>query len=240
MTLLFLNFRYAFFLFAFFNGIVGFAQQANEVLNPVAFSKMISDLPAPVIIDVRTPEEFQSGHIKDAINVNWKDTDFEDHINLINKSRPVLVYCLSGGRSGAAAEKMRKDGFIKVYELEGGMLNWRSENLPESENKSGDGISIEKYRNITSSNKWVLIDFYADWCAPCKKMEPYLEKIKKDKEPGLKLIRLNADENRTISQSLEIRALPVLKLYKSGELVWDHTGYLSESILSGKLHEYGL
>jgi len=73
-----------------------------------------------VIVDVRTPEEWQAGIIEKAIKINIKDADFKDKVNKLNKDKPTLVYCKRGGRSAKAAEAMEELGFKKVFNMKGG------------------------------------------------------------------------------------------------------------------------
>lgn len=102
----------------------------GQNLSAIEFSEKINALPSATIIDVRTPEEFAEGHLQNAKNYNWNGADFEKQTKTLDKSKPVFVYCLSGGRSSSAANKMRSDGFKKVFELRGGISKWRAENLP--------------------------------------------------------------------------------------------------------------
>ena len=79
------------------------------------------------IIDVRTPEEYAEGHIQGALNINVKSVTFVPEIENLSKSDTLLVYCRSGRRSLYAAQVMVSFGFQKIYDLEGGFLNWESE-----------------------------------------------------------------------------------------------------------------
>ena len=79
------------------------------------------------IIDVRTSEEFEEGHIEGALNINVKSEEFVSEIENLTKSDTLLVYCRSGRRSLYAAQVMVSFGFQKIYDLEGGFLNWESE-----------------------------------------------------------------------------------------------------------------
>ncbi len=82
------------------------------------------------LIDVRTPNEFKSGHIKNALNINYYDQDFSQQISKLDKLKPVYVYCRSGVRSKYSSEILKKLGFKKIYNLKGGILNWNANNLP--------------------------------------------------------------------------------------------------------------
>ena len=79
------------------------------------------------IIDVRTPEEYAEGHIQGALNINVKSVTFVPEIENLSKSDTLLVYCRSGRRSLYAAQVMVSFGFQKIYDLEGGFLNWESD-----------------------------------------------------------------------------------------------------------------
>ncbi|PDH45090.1 MAG: rhodanese [Flavobacteriales bacterium MED-G15] len=79
------------------------------------------------IIDVRTPEEFDEGHIDGAQNIDVRAESFVTEIKKLTKSDTLLVYCRSGRRSLYAAQVMVSFGFEKIYDLEGGYLNWTSD-----------------------------------------------------------------------------------------------------------------
>ena len=110
----------------------GSAQTNANTLPPTEFSNKIKADTTAVILDVRTPEEFSTGHLQNAKNFDWNGTEFEKQIETLDKSKPVYVYCHSGRRSGFAAEKMRSKGFKLVYELQGGITKWREAKLPET------------------------------------------------------------------------------------------------------------
>jgi len=82
------------------------------------------------LVDVRTPNEYKSGHITNAININYYDQDFSTQIGKLNKSKPIYVYCRSGVRSKYSSEILKKLGFKKIYNLKGGILNWNAQKLP--------------------------------------------------------------------------------------------------------------
>jgi len=199
-------------------------------LSATEFDTQIKNNAAAPVIDVRTPDEFLKGHLQNAINMNWNGENFDSEIATLDKSKPVFVYCLSGGRSGEAAAKMRAYGFKEVYELHGGIMKWRGANLPETTSTVvlTMGMSKQDYDALLVSDKLILIDFYADWCAPCKKMKPYLEEITTQMDSTIKVVRINADDNKSLLKDLSIDELPTLLVYKNGTISWRHSGYIGK------------
>lgn len=82
------------------------------------------------LIDVRTPEEYAEGHIAGSININFNADDFEEQIVKADKSKPVAVYCGKGGRSSRCSAFMKKAGFKKIYDLNGGITEWQYKGKP--------------------------------------------------------------------------------------------------------------
>ncbi|MEY4037969.1 MAG: hypothetical protein RIR67_279 [Bacteroidota bacterium] len=198
-----------------------------QTIDAVAFSKAIQATPNPQVVDVRTPEEFASGHLIQAQNVNWMNPDFVANSAKYDKSKPIFVYCKSGGRSHKAAEKLAELGFTNVIEMEGGILKWDAAGLSKPSEK-WIGITQKEYADLLNSDKKVLIDFYAEWCAPCKKMTPYLLKMQKEMGDKIVIIRLDADKNKSLLSEMKISELPTLLLYDNKQLKWQHSGYISE------------
>ncbi len=83
-----------------------------------------------VIIDVRTPEEFADGHIENALNIDYYSEIFRDELNKLDKNKTYLVYCRSGGRSGNALNIMKELNFREVYNISGGIIDWKAAGLP--------------------------------------------------------------------------------------------------------------
>ena len=95
----------------------------NEVVDAKAFKAKLTEEGVQVV-DVRTPDEYAQGNIEGSTNINYFGSDFESKLSTLDKSKPVLVYCAVGGRSGKAAKAMKKMGFTVVYDLKGGYNNW--------------------------------------------------------------------------------------------------------------------
>jgi len=88
------------------------------------------DNPDFVIIDVRTPEEFDAERIENATNIDFYSEAFRDMLNNLDKNKTYLIYCRSGGRSGSALDIMAELNFKEVYNILGGINLWKTEGLP--------------------------------------------------------------------------------------------------------------
>jgi thioredoxin 1 len=210
----------------------GAGQEKKDVLSPEEFESKINELPDEQIVDVRTEQEFSKAHIVDAFNININSTEFEQQVGALDKAKPVMVYCLSGARSAKAAEFMKKKGFRKIYVLKGGMLQWNASEKPVITTQTeGPGMSSHAFQNSIGGGRLVLVDFYAKWCAPCKKMAPDLEAIANENKGKLILLKINVDENSFLVDSLKVNTLPKLMLFKDGEAIWSHDGYMEKSAI---------
>jgi len=212
----------------------GQTEKKYESIAPTAFAHKIKATTNAQIIDVRSPEEFAGQHIENAKNINWNGNDFDGKVSEYDKTKPVFVYCMIGGRSKKAAEKLQELGFKTIYELQGGIMKWNAAGLSIPSDKI-IGMCSQEFKELLNSDKKVLIDFYAEWCAPCKKMTPYLLKMQKEMAEKVTIVRLNADENKTLITELKIDELPTLLLYQNNKVIWKHSGYISEEDLTKQL-----
>jgi rhodanese-related sulfurtransferase len=104
---------------------------ALEPVKPAEVEAWLAKHPGARIVDVRTPEEFATGHLKGAQLIDWKADDFEARVKAaLDPAKPVLLICRSGRRSTEAAKLMEKLGFTTLAELHGGMLAWVKAGLP--------------------------------------------------------------------------------------------------------------
>ncbi len=211
-------------------GLSSFGQN----LSPADFQKKINELPKEPIIDVRTPNEFNQGHIKNAINININDANFINLINKLDKSKPVFVYCLSGARSTNALNQMRNQGFNVVYNLAGGMMKWRAAGLPETTtvNKPAKAeMSLAQFNKLTNTDKIVIVDYYAEWCAPCKKQAPILKEIEAEKKDKVTVLRIDVDQNKEIVSINKITSIPTIIIYKGTKVLHKKQGFLTKAEL---------
>ena len=134
-----------------FTACTGVAQKEgtiNKTINPTEFEQKLKQSEIQ-LIDVRTPEEYADGGITGSVNLNYNSADFEQRIGQLDKNKTVLVYCLSGGRSGKAANQMNSMGFKEVYNMQGGLVQWRSEG--KTAGKVSGGMTMEQSHSTQKS-----------------------------------------------------------------------------------------
>jgi len=107
-------------------------QIIEDVTFEEAYALTVDNLDNPnfVIIDVRTPEEYASGYIEKAINLDYYSETFADELDKLDKDKAYLIYCRSANRSGKALDMMAELGFAEVYNMLGGMAQWEAVGLP--------------------------------------------------------------------------------------------------------------
>lgn len=216
------------------------AQKATEGLGIINVStQQFSELIAKgegIILDVRRPEEIAQGHIEGASFVDIFDTDFEQKINLIQKDKPIYVYCRSGARSSKAAGIMEKNGFGTIYNLKGGMGAWTGAGLavtkPEGmSDEKAQGLSMDDFNKLLDTELPLLVDFHTKWCAPCRKMAPVIDKLQKEFEGRATVLRVDADNSKDVAKEYQIKGVPVFILFENGKEVWRNMGLMEEEVL---------
>lgn len=108
-----------------------FKPQAVVTISPQEAHNWVMDPQSQwLILDIRTPEEFAQGRLRNATLMNFYDADFKAKLEQMNRHQPTILYCGSGSRSGQALEIMRELGFKNVYEVRGGLLAWQAAGFP--------------------------------------------------------------------------------------------------------------
>jgi thioredoxin 1 len=104
------------------------------------------------------------------------------------------------------------------------------------ENSATIDLNESNFENeVTKSDKPVIVDFWAEWCGPCKLIAPLLDEIAKEKSDSVKVAKVNVDQNQSLSFKYNIRAIPSLLFFKNGQLRDQVTGMMSKKDLLGRL-----
>lgn len=223
-----------FLMVALFSCGTGEAQK-SVLLGPQEFEKQLATEGERILLDVRTSGEFGERHLAGALNIDYNGADFDARIEKLDKTQPVYVYCLSGGRSAAAAQTLTDIGFTKVYEMKGGISRWIAENHPvEAKNfNPNKGMSLQELQSMlqAAQDSVVLVDFNAAWCAPCKKMKAFMPALIKDCSGKLKVIYVDYDNNPQLVSAMKVASIPALMLFQDGIEMKRYAGFVPQEDL---------
>lgn len=217
------------------------AQQNNTI--PVEdFMKQLVETKNEYLLDVRTPSEYAEEHLNNAVNIDYNGNQFQDEIGKLDKSRPVYVYCLSGGRSASAAQALSDKGF-KVYNMKGGIMQWKAKNYPLNNTTPSSmaaagwkGMTQEEYDQITNSEIPVLVDFKAAWCGPCKQLKPVLDELQAEYQGKLKIVFIDVDQNKSLADKMKISSIPLMIYYKNGKAAMNIEGFADKNSIKRSLN----
>jgi len=232
------NIRSVIFLAVFY--FVNTTISLSQILSIDEFEKKYSETPTAQLVDVRTSGEYGGGHLPKAQNIDYKSADFVTKIQTLDKSKPVFLYCLSGGRSGEAMTILKQNGFNEVYNMGGGYLKWTSKMKPIEGVKpvdSTNGLSKEYMDKLLKDNKIVVLDFYASWCAPCLKMMPTIDKLKEEMKGKVVFEKVDSDANKALVSEYKIDEIPTFLIYKNGKMTMRAVGFQTEKVFREMIGE---
>lgn len=97
---------------------------------------------------------------------------------------------------------------------------------------------MEKFNQIINSDKPVLVDFFAEWCGPCKTMAPILQDVKSKLGENSTIIKIDIDKNPQAAQAYQVRSVPTLMIFKNGKPVWKQAGVVQANELVRLINQY--
>jgi len=205
--------------------------------------KLIITKPEIQLVDIRTPDEYGTGFIQGALNIDFNEDDFLERMVKLDKEKPLAIYCRSGNRTKDASKMLSKAGFKFIYTLNGGVVAWEKSGyktiLPAPAEPVKKTVTKAEYENLIKSEKVVIIEFGATWCGPCKLLKPVLDKINTDyKGKSVKIITIDVDLSKELSNSLLVNEIPLLLFYKNGVLMEQMIGFNPENIITESLNKY--
>jgi rhodanese-related sulfurtransferase len=180
------------------------------------------------VLDVRTAGEFNGSHLKNVLQADWTDkAQFADRTKYLDKNKTLLVYCAGGGRSGQAAVWLKEQGFKEVVNLQGGITAWNAAGKPVVKQDGVAELSIAAFNATVASNQVVLAEVGAEWCPPCKKMEPVLETLSKELQGKYTFLKVDGGRDATVMKEIGASVLPTFMVYKNGKLSWKKEGIVT-------------
>lgn len=210
--------------------------QVNNTIAVEQFEKSILSKDSIQILDVRTPLEYASGHIKDALLADWTNKEeFARRTAFIDKNKPVYVYCLAGGRSALAAEQLKANGYAHVYNLDGGIKAWKAAGKLLDVQTTTPQMTLDAFSQAVNVPGIVLVDFGAKWCPPCKMMEPILQRLQTEQPGKFNLLKVDGGNDELVMKAYNVTTLPVFIIFKNGKQVWRKDGVASEEELKAQL-----
>ncbi len=207
------------------------AQALYTVISAPEFKQQIESNTSKYVIDVRTQAEYNTKHIIGAQNIDMYQTDFLAVLKTLDINKPIYIYCLSGARSSISSSVFKEAGFKKIYELQGGLMNWENYQYAvktEKESQIVPEITLDIFEKLLSTDTLVMVDVYAPWCLPCKTMSPLIEEVSNEYKSTLKLIKLNADIDLEVYRKLNVESIPALLFYINHKLVMQHIGVINK------------
>jgi len=95
-----------------------------------------------------------------------------------------------------------------------------------------------KFKDVIKGNQPVLVDFYATWCGPCKQLSPIVNNVKAELQGQVKVIKIDVDKKKDLSNKYKVQSLPTLALFQNGKIVWRESGFKTESQLLRIVNQY--
>jgi thioredoxin 1 len=173
-----------------------------------------------MMLDLRSPEEYKSGHIPKAKNLPWTCEAFAWELERIERTFPIFIYCSEGLHAPKVMERLVKMGFSQVYLLKGGIQQWKKEKLDISsqaiEEDYACDIDTTTIHRVCHTTVFPVLFFYeSSWCIPCDSIFQTLKLKQKQEKQSFELYRISLDYHPEWFEKYQITDLPAIAIYES-------------------------
>ena len=97
---------------------------------------------------------------------------------------------------------------------------------------------MSKFSELINAEEPVLVDFFAEWCGPCKTMAPILKQVSAQLEGKAKIIKVDIDKNEAAARQYDVKAVPTLMIFKKGEIKWKQAGVVQSEQILNEIKKY--
>lgn len=212
------------------------SEHPQQTISETEIAKRLARVPNPQILDVRDASEYALSHIKGAINTTRDKARTDSIINTLDPSLPTLTYSNVGrGRGVTLAKELQQRGFREVYYLSGGLAGWGGAGLPIESAATGErAVPADKFHQSLEKSEILLVEFSTIHCPGCQRLKPVLAELQTEYKQ-LEVINVDFDDNVNLFKEEKIKAVPVLRLYKKGEIVWENLGFTEKSTIEAEI-----
>ncbi|UBM59815.1 hypothetical protein LAG90_04030 [Marinilongibacter aquaticus] len=215
------------FLLFFFAAPAALSQHVNA-LEPDAFQRAMRSLDSPQLIDLRSLQEFDRGHIRKAICLPYLDDNFKENVlQSFSTHEPLFLYCFTGEMSRNASIFLQDLGFEYIIYLDGGFSQWTSTSKPYvSSSVSAAPIaafSMENLWSFVAKNSRVLLFIDKPNCPTCTALEHVL-RANTGRTNYTRLLKVDGEKDLEISEHFKPTAWPTMVLFENGKQVWRNSG----------------
>lgn len=96
----------------------------------------------------------------------------------------------------------------------------------------------ESFRDVINGEVPVLVDFFAEWCGPCKMMTPILHQLREKMKDNIRILKLDVDKNPAVANAFQVQGVPTLVLFHKGKMVWRQSGVVAANVLENIIRQH--
>lgn len=188
------------------------------------------------ILDARGADEFAVNHLRGAVQAPVRDSvALNKVISTLDPNALTITYSIGPGRSVSLAKKLKEKGFAQVYYLPEGISGWVGAGYPIYSKAQKGEFTPEYFEKLLKNNEVVFVDSASRHCPGCLKLQPTIEELKNEFDGKVKVVSIELDENLDVIKTQNIKTLPTLRIYKHGQIAWEHRGRTTKEQLETEI-----